>query len=238
MNKKLKIIRFIKRNLLRFGVHRIIPAQLFVKLGYIGSMSHWIENHRNIGYSNFPFKGFNSKLREGLYHHIIEDQQLNEKIDYLEFGVARGTSFKWWINHIQHKEARFFGFDTFTGLPEDWGHFKKGDMSSNNEIPKIDDKRHQFYQGLFQATLPKFLEQYQGNRRKVIHLDADLFSSTLFVLTSLSPYIKSGDILLFDEFNVPLDEFKAFKVWVDSYYIKYTVLGEANNYYQTAILIL
>jgi O-methyltransferase len=42
---------------------------------------------------------------------------------------------------------------------------------------------------------------------------------------------------MFDEFNVPLDEFKAFKIWVDSYYIEYEVLGEVNNYYQTVIKI-
>ena len=72
----------------------------------------------------------------------------------------------------------------------------------------------------------------------VIHIDADLFSSTLFVLNTLNPYLKKGDILFFDEFNVPVHEFKAFKLWVESYYINYTVLGEVNNYYQTAIRIV
>lgn len=237
VNNKLKFIRYVKRSFLRIGIHRFLPAKSLVRLGYISYLSQWIRRHKNIGYTTFPFNGFNSKLREGLYEYLIDTQSLDDEIDYLEFGVAQGTSFKWWIAHIHNKKAQFNGFDTFTGLPEDWGHFKKGDMTSNNEQPKIDDDRHQFHQGLFQVTLPRFLENYTGIKRKVIHLDADLFSSTLFVLTSLSPYLKPGDILLFDEFNVPLDEFKAFKVWVDSFYINYQVLGEANNFYQTAILI-
>ena len=110
-------------------------------------------------------------------------------------------------------------------------------MTSNNKKPEIDGDRHQFHQGLFQVTLPAFLKSFSSNRRKVIHLDADLFSSTLFVLTSLSPFIKKGDILIFDEFNVPNHEFQAFILWVESYYIEYTVLGEVNNFYQTAIRI-
>jgi hypothetical protein len=66
-------------------------------------------------------------------------------------------------------------------------------------------------------------------------MDADLYSSTLFVLTTLSPYLKKGDIILFDEFNVPLHEYKALKDWSESFYINYSVLGEVNNFYQIAI---
>ncbi|PKR80466.1 hypothetical protein CW751_08805 [Brumimicrobium salinarum] len=155
----------------------------------------------------------------------------------MEFGVAKGQSFKWWIEHIEHDDSFFYGFDTFNGLPEDWGSFKKGDMSNGNEPPKIDDSRHQFFQGVFQKTLPDFLKTYQSKKKKIIHLDADLYSATLFVLASMSPFLNKGDILLFDEFNVPMHEFKAFNEWANSFYIKYTVIGEVNNYFQVAIRI-
>ena len=49
--------------------------------------------------------------------------------------------------------------------------------------------------------------------------------------------LNKGDIIMFDEFNVPVDEFKAFKEWTESFYIEYEVLGEVNNYYQIAIKI-
>ena len=42
---------------------------------------------------------------------------------------------------------------------------------------------------------------------------------------------------MFDEFNVAMHEFKAFKEWSQSFYIDYKVLGQVNNYYQIAIMI-
>jgi hypothetical protein len=74
-----------------------------------------------------------------------------------------------------------------------------------------------------------------GGRRKVIHLDADLYSSTLYVLTSMAPYLQAGDILIFDEFNVPLHEFKALMDFESAYYIKYDVIASMNNYFHVAL---
>jgi hypothetical protein len=232
----IKLIRWAKRTLLRIGIHRLLPARKLTKLGYTSYLSNWIRENTPV-FTSFPYSGFNGGLRYTLYEHLLATENLNDAIDYLEFGVASGTSFKWWESKITHQGASFHGFDTFTGLPEAWGHFKKGDMTNNNEKPEISGSRHHWYQGLFQVTLPRFLKEYNGERRKIIHLDADLFSATLYVLTSISPYLRTGDIIMFDEFNVPLDEFKAFKVWVDSDYIDYEVLGEVNNYYQIAIKI-
>ncbi len=216
---------------------RIIPATLFQFLAHIAGLSKWIARHKNIPYSDFYSASFNYARREELFDYVVEKENLSSNIDYLEFGVSRGTSFRWWTGRITDPEARFHGFDTFTGLPEDWGPFKKGDMGNNNAPPKISDSRCSFHQGLFQQTLPGFLRSYSAGKRKVIHLDADLYSSTLFVLTSLSPYLRKNDILFFDEFNVPLHEYKAFTEWVSSFYIEYEVLGAVNNFYQTAILL-
>ena len=235
MNKKFRRIRKAKYRLFKFGIHRILPTKKLIFLGNLSALSKWISHHRDLAFSTFPNKVFDSAERLKIYKHVIEHEILDKEIDYLEFGVAQGKSFKWWIENIKHENSRFFGFDTFTGLPEDWGPFKKGDMSNGNELPQINDSRHAFYQGIFQDTLCKFLDSYESDKMKVIHLDADLYSSTLFVLTTMSPYLRKGDILLFDEFNVPLHEFKAFTDWADSFYIKYTVIAEVNNYYQVAM---
>lgn len=176
-----------------------------------------------------------------MYKYIITKEQLQKDgFRYLEFGVANGGSFRWWVDQIKSQDVIFYGFDTFTGLPEDGGHFKKGDMSNGNNPPIIDnDQRHHFFQGLFQQTLPGFISTHRHdlNKRLVIHMDADLFSSTLYVLTSLAPFLKSGDIIIFDEFNVPNHEFLAFESFINSYYFEYEVLGAVNNYYNLAVKI-
>jgi len=204
----------------------------------MGELSNWINKHKNIGFTDFYSAKFDYSKRYNLYSHIINNYLLNNSIDYLEFGVSKGVSFRWWAENVNDKNSRFFGFDTFTGLPEDWGSFRKGDMDNKNEIPQINDPRCSFYQGLFQQTLPVFLRTYSPGTMKIIHMDADLYTSTLFVLTSISPVLKKGDIVIFDEFNVPMHEFKAFSEWISSYYIKYEVIGAVNNFYQIAIRIV
>ena len=203
------------------------------------SLSIWISrNGKKINFSDFyTWKRVYNK-REKLYEYVINEQNLDSiNLDYLEFGVAEGSSFIWWTNRLKNKGNRFWGFDTFEGLPENWGFFAKGDMRS--EIPAIEDDRVTFFKGLFQDTLPEFLKEnrIEKSRKKVIHLDADLFSSTLFTLTSLAPFLNEGDILFFDEFNVPNHEFLAFKHFTESYLIRTKILGAVNNFYQVAFEI-
>ena len=218
-----------------FRLHSIYPFRIMRFFSQMGELSKWINNHKMIRYSDFYSSKFDYSKRYSLYQ-FLNDYEINgSAIDYLEFGVSKGVSFRWWAENIKKSDSRFFGFDTFTGLPEDWGSFKRGDMANNNEIPEMNDSRCCFYQGLFQQTLPKFLQDYSSGKLKVIHMDADLYTSTLFVLTSLSHILKRGDIIIFDEFNVPMHEFKAFSEWVSAFYIKYKVIAAVNNYYQIAI---
>lgn len=178
--------------------------------------------------------------RYDLYKKISEAHQLDSTaIDYLEFGVCQGTSLRWWVNNNTNPETKYYGFDTFEGLPEDWGAaFKKGDMSA--AIPQIDDKRVEFFKGLFQDTVPGFLISHpmENGRRKVIHLDADLFSSTLYALSKLSDVLKPGDIVLFDEFNVPNHEYYALRIFEKTFYREFKLIGAVNNYYQAGFVVV
>jgi len=167
---------------------------------------------------------------------MIESEKLDE-ICYLEFGVSQGHSLGWWLQHIKNKNSRFYGFDTFTGLPEKWGFFDKGAMSIEGDILKINDNRCELIKGLFQDTLYEFLKRHANTSRKIIHLDADIYSSTLFVLTNFAPFFKKDDLLLFDEFTVPSHEFKAFYDFTNSYYIKMEMIAAVNNYFQVAFII-
>ncbi len=202
-------------------------------------LKSWLgENAANLKYDDyFTIKRIYDK-RYGLYDHIAKSLQLqNEPITYLEFGVSKGFSFRWWLNENHHPDSKFYGFDTFEGLPEAWGKFRKGDMGAST--PEVDDERATFVKGLFQETLYSFIDKNSLNqRRTIIHLDADLFTATIFVLATLHRHLKKGDILLFDEFNVPNHEFHAFHIFEDSFGIKYRVLAGANNYFQLAMEVL
>ncbi len=173
-----------------------------------------------------------------MYKWVIDKEQLTQPINYIEFGVAAGESFKWWLAQNKHAESRFYGFDTFDGLPEDWGPFKKGSFTNNNTLPEINDERGKFYTGLFQQTVPGFVKELNNNKRNILMMDADLYTATLYALTSLAPYLKKGDIIFFDEFVVPTHEFKAYSDFVQSYYINLELIATANNYYFAAFKVV
>jgi hypothetical protein len=208
-----------------------------MNLVYLSRFSKWKEEHSELPFSDFYNIKFNSQLRPVIYQFLFDYEKLDSSVDYIEFGVASGRSFKWWINANKNQGSRFIGFDTFTGLPENWDVFKAGDMTQEGQIPIVDDPRAEFHKGLFQETLPFFLKTFNSNKRLVIHLDADLYSSTIFVMTTLAPFLKKDDILIFDEFGVPVHEFKAFDDFVKSYYLDYDVIYAGNNYFQLAIKV-
>ena len=100
---------------------------------------------------NATVKEFPSALelgsREELYRHV-SDALLDggkEAIDYLEFGVFEGASIGQWCVLNQNAGSRFFGFDSFEGLPEDWHWGKrKGAFSTGGKRPEIADPRVRF----------------------------------------------------------------------------------------------
>jgi O-methyltransferase len=236
---------FIKDLLLvsRLGFIFVPFRFAFKFLNNFSLLTSWVNRQSGkVPYSDFykPFRAYANRVN--LHEQVVKSEGLDKKpIHYLEFGVAGGTSFAWWVKANQHPGSLFYGFDTFEGLPEDWHFFKKGAFSY--DIPFMDDPRGTFIKGLFQDTLYKFLHDYSRNTddlkvTRVLHLDADLYSSTLFALTSMAPYLREGDILLFDEFNIPNHEFAAWNDFIRSYYFKYEVMGAVNNFYQVAMKII
>ena len=211
------------------------PAVGLTAIAYWARFSRWCRTHPTPGAVN----GKNGKGRDWLYQSVIDQEALNRvPMHYLEFGVYRGDSLRLWLTKILHPNSRFVGFDTFTGLPERWrptepaGHF-----NANGAIPDIKDSRCSFEVGLFQDTLPAFVTRTDLSGRLVVNLDADMFTSTLFVLTTLAPYFKSGDLIFFDEFSCPLDEFRAFEEFVRSFRVKYEVLAAIYGYTRVCIKI-
>lgn len=237
MHFKLWIIRKVKALFTIFRLHVLVgPFEgLMLNAIYLSKLSRWISQMPDIKFNDF-YTGKVIYTNRFKLHQLVIDQEIqNQAIDYLEFGVASGIAFKWWVGKNKNSGSRFYGFDVFTGLPEDFGVMKKYHFNTDGQTPKIDDDRVSFIKGLFQESLPAFLKDYKSEKRKVIHMDADLYSSTFYVLTRIFPYLNKGDIIIFDEFGVPTHEFRAFYEIVSCYNIEFELLGAINNYLQIAI---
>tara|TARA_B100001057_G_scaffold457005_1_gene504932 strand:- start:85 stop:1665 length:1581 start_codon:yes stop_codon:yes gene_type:complete len=145
---------------------------------------------------------------------------------FYEFGVWRASSFKYLIKVFK----KGYGFDTFTGLPEDWDvgiHIeKKGTYTSDGNVPKI--KGGEFVVGKFEDTLPVF---FSKNRpiASVINFDADLYSSTICALNFSKKVMDKDTILIFDELitneNWELDEFRALNEFCSINNFSYEVIA-------------
>jgi hypothetical protein len=127
---------------------------------------------------------------------------------YLEFGVYKGRSMRWWSENLDVPGARLVGFDSFEGLPEDWrpgigtGHF------ATAGAPDIADSRVSFVKGWFDETLPGW--QVPEHDQLIINIDSDLYSSAAIVLTTLEPHITPGTLIYFDELPDRDHEMRAF----------------------------
>jgi Flp pilus assembly protein TadD len=159
---------------------------------------------------------------------------------FYEFGVWRGASFK----HLIKAFKKGFGFDTFTGLPEDWhvgnGKYEKaGAYSSNGEIPKIEGG--EFIAGKFQDTLPAFFSKPRP-LASVINFDADLYSSTICALNQSKSVIDKDTILVFDEMIAhecwEQNEFKALNDFVMQSKYAYEVVAVSFFTKQVAVKLI
>ena len=125
---------------------------------------------------------------------------------FYEFGVWNGVSFQYLINTFK----KGFGFDTFTGLPDNWHNETIGAYSSFGMVPKIEGG--EFIVGEFKKTLPKFFSKKRP-KASLINFDADMYSSTLCALNYANNVIDEKTILIFDELimneNWEEDEFRA-----------------------------
>ena len=240
MQTKLFFIRKSKTFFMRMRLHVLVEpfSGLLMNLVYLSKMSKWRAKTPSPKLNDFYSSKWDYNKRYKLYDFLFTDEKLDGPITYLEFGVAAGKSFKWWVEKNKDPNSTFDGFDPFTGLPEDWNVFKAGAMSTGGNFPEVNDDRATFHKGLFQDTLPKHLTTINTDSRKVFHMDADLYTSTLYVLTSIAPHLRKGDLILFDEFTVPTHEFLAFTEFLAAYYINVELVAAQNNYYFSAFKVL
>jgi hypothetical protein len=151
-------------------------------------------------------------------------------VRYLEFGVAGGKSMRMMTERFTHLDARFFGFDCFEGIPEYWKDKPVGSFSMQGKVPVMTDTRVSLIRGYFQDSLPDFISTFEcpATSPVLVHYDADLYSSTLFILSTLWHRIREYHFL-FDEFMS--DEIIAFHDFAQAYPVDVEFLcGTAQNF--------
>lgn len=129
---------------------------------------------------------------------------------FLEFGVYQGKTITMCSNLLPH--VTFHGFDSFEGLPEEWELLMPGDdrVQKAKVVPaghfKVDKlpvvpSNVILHKGWFNESLPGWKEKYLKEDSYIswLNLDADLYSSTIYVLNELNDYIKPGCVIRFDE---------------------------------------
>lgn len=158
----------------------------------------------------------------------------------LEFGVFRGRSIA--VLAEVFPGRRVHGFDTFTGLPQDWqrgpgdvypaGHF------GLERLPDVPDNVT-LWPGEFATSLPGWLAVHPG-AVGFVHVDCDLHASTRTVLDLLDARIVPGTVLVFDELCDWTDsgvypawrdgEWRALEEWLQRTGRRFRVLGRGPQF--------
>ncbi len=218
---------YLRTRIIKFTFH-LIPLKIFYSIIDILSIKESKQLLINSEEVSSNIKWDKLKIRYDVWDKFISRENLsNQKIQFLEFGVYRGESIKYFAKKLVNEDNKFFGYDTFYGLPADWQSAKKGLFSTKGEIPKTDDKRVSFIKGIFQESLDTSV--FDKGIKTIVHFDADMYSSTLFLLfklhETLDEYYFIFDELEGEELRALKDYMKVYNIDLEiSYYSKFNGL--------------
>lgn len=157
----------------------------------------------------------------------------------VECGVGRGKS----LNQLVRlsKQRLVFGFDSCQGLPEDWKMSDKWTWPegsfAQDAVPEI--LGADIRVGWFVDTLPVWKKEHPG-RIALLHIDCDLYSSTVTILEELNDQIIPGTVIISDDHfykqasgiygkeyvNWEQGSYKAFNEWLEKYDRKVYLLSQ------------
>lgn len=142
------------------------------------------------------------------YAHIAELPPV-----YYEFGCHSARTFSAAVRaarYLNMKEAQFFAFDSFQGLPdtnyEEDGYFKTGTFATGvNQFHRLVRRlsglsldQMNIIKGFYDKSLTSELQEMMP-KAGVIHIDVDLYSSTVEVLRFIKPLMVVGTVIVFDD---------------------------------------
>jgi O-methyltransferase len=225
----MKIPALIKEN-----IKQVLPLNNnWIRYFYYPRFRSWTDTRKDEG------RIFDN--RYAMYEFINNEVFKSEAIDYLEFGVYEGDSIRYWLELNNNSSSRFWGFDTFSGLPEAW---KDGDemvrpdgaFDTSGRVPAVSDNRVEFIKGLFQDTVTGFLASFNARKNIIIHNDSDLYSSSLYLLTKCDGLVRPGTVIIFDELSSWMNEFRALEDYSLSYCKTYRILCRTKKFTEVALI--
>lgn len=152
----------------------------------------------------------------------------------LEFGTHNGGWMHYFVSRLPASVA-FVGFDCFEGLPESWDGLPAGsikgygmpielwsdtpelarkvldEFARTGRMPAPPQPNLRIEVGLFSESLPRYLRDGWPHDLLLVHMDADLYSSTRPVLDTLCGPLSHRYLILFDEFYSANHEFRAWR---------------------------
>lgn len=233
LRQRIADLRFQIRELVRRQLRKLIEIvitdlDLMARFGDLTSSVAFEKAHLSDAEG---FKGRTQLHRWALSHAFGADGL------FLEFGVYKGDS----INRLAElkPDVTWYGFDSFVGLPEAWTlGAKTGAFNRHGALPTVRDNVR-LVEGFFEKTLPPFVAEHRGQRISVLHVDADLYSSTKTILENLKDLLVAGSIIIFDEFiNYPGwqdGEYKAFMEYVAMNCVTFEYIGYTRTGGQVAV---
>lgn len=155
-------------------------------------------------------------VKRHILHH--QHEYLSNTL-YLEFGVHKGASlrmFRYWYSEYNVINVDFIGFDSCEGLPDedisvdplrsrDWfaGEFK-------HDLKDYEVSDFQLVRGWFKDTLnDDILPLLRSKPIGLIHIDCDMYSSTMDVLEFMFSHqlIRPGCLLVYDDWGGYADHY-------------------------------
>ena len=114
---------------------------------------------------------------------------------HCEFGVFSGTT----INMMAEArpDVTFDGFDSFRGLPSEWGGYLEFNFDRAGTMPAV-RPNVRLHAGWFDDTLPDYAASITDVA--FLHVDCDIYVSTATVFRLLGPKLQRGCVIVFDEY--------------------------------------
>ena len=173
-------------------IGRSLPSSLVRSCASITNyvqLGHWMHTHE----FDFPILASDRWSVLDSVAAIVKDK----RVLYLEFGVYLGNTMRYWSQQLANPQSQLHGFDSFQGLPEAGGFWGKGQFDTQGKAPSIADRRVKFFKGWFEDVLPFYT--LPEHDILVVNCDADLYSSTIYVLRYLLPHMHAGTYVYFDD---------------------------------------